>query len=50
MARREVEHRLGVPVVAEVDLDPAVARAVDDGLLSEGRLPRTLARGLRDAA
>lgn len=40
---------LGVPVVAEVPHDPAVARAVDAGLLA-GRLPRGLERALRHAA
>lgn len=46
---RDVEHALGVPVVAEVDVDPAVARAVDAGLLL-ARLPRPLASQLRGAA
>ena len=40
---------LGAPVRAEIDLDPAVARAVDAGLLAS-RLPRLLERGLRSAA
>jgi hypothetical protein len=40
---------LGLPVRAEVDIDPAVARAVDAGLLA-GRLPRPLERSLRGAA
>ena len=47
--RRDVEQHLGVPVVAEVAVDPAVARAVDAGLLA-ARLPRSLARELRHAA
>ena len=46
---RDVEHALGVAVVAEVDVDPAVARAVDAGLL-QSRLPRPLASQLRGAA
>lgn len=46
---RDVEHAIGVPVVAQVDLDPTVARAVDAGLLAS-RLPATLARPLRRAA
>ena len=46
---RDVEHALGVGVVAEVDVDPAVARAVDAGLLL-ARLPRPLAHQLRGAA
>jgi hypothetical protein len=49
LTRRDVEAVLGVPVRAEVDLDPAIARAVDAGLLS-ARLPRGLERALRDAA
>jgi hypothetical protein len=47
--RGDVEEVLGIPVRAEIALDPAVARAVDAGLLA-GRLPRTLDRGLRWAA
>jgi hypothetical protein len=46
---RDVEHALGVAVVAEVDVDPAVARAVDAGLLV-ARLPRPLVQSLRGAA
>jgi len=42
---REVERVLGVPVVAEVPYDPAIARAVDAGLLL-ARLPASLARPL----
>ena len=45
----DIEHALGVPVVAEVRLDPAVARAVDAGLLVS-RLPRSLIASLRCAA
>jgi hypothetical protein len=45
----DVEHALNVPVVAEVRLDPAVARAVDAGLLI-ARLPRSLVISLRSAA
>ena len=32
---RDIEHALGVPVVAVVSFDPAIARAVDAGLLAE---------------
>jgi hypothetical protein len=39
LTSRDVENALGVPVVAEVRLDPAVARAVDAGLLL-ARLPK----------
>ena len=45
----DVEHALAVPVVAVVHLDPAVARAVDAGLLI-ARLPRSLTLSLRSAA
>jgi len=45
----DVERALGVPVVAETRLDPAVARAVDAGLLV-ARLPRSLIMSLRNAA
>lgn len=49
LTRLDVEECLGAPVVAEVTVDPAVARAVDAGLLS-ARLPRGLARELGRAA
>jgi len=49
LGRRDVEEVLGVPVRAEVGFDPAVARAVDAGLLSR-RVPRALERSLRQAA
>ncbi|MDP1818812.1 MAG: hypothetical protein Q8K58_02820 [Acidimicrobiales bacterium] len=49
LGARDVEECLGVPVVATVDVDPAVARAVDAGLLA-ARLPRALVRELRRAA
>jgi MinD-like ATPase involved in chromosome partitioning or flagellar assembly len=45
----DVEAIVGAPVVAEVPVDPAVARAVDAGLLAS-RLPRTLERELHRAA
>jgi MinD-like ATPase involved in chromosome partitioning or flagellar assembly len=48
LTRHDVATCLGVPVVAVVEVDPAVARAVDAGLLAS-RLPRGLARELRDA-
>jgi hypothetical protein len=47
--RHDVEQRLGAPVVAAVAHDPAVARAVDAGVLA-ARLPRGLARELRGVA
>lgn len=49
LGRRDVEDVLGVPVRAEVAWDPAVARAVDAGLLAS-RVPRALERALRRAA
>jgi hypothetical protein len=49
LGRQDVEDVLGVPVRAQVRWDPAVARAVDAGLLA-ARLPRALARSLRGAA
>jgi MinD-like ATPase involved in chromosome partitioning or flagellar assembly len=48
LGRRDVEEVIGVRVLAEVDVDPTVARAVDAGLLGS-RLPRSL-RVLRAAA
>lgn len=42
----DVEAVLGVPLLAEVACDPAVARSVDAGLLAS-RLPRGLERALR---
>lgn len=47
--RSDVEGLLSVPVVAEVDVDPAVARAVDAGLLAS-RAPRHASRSLRRVA
>ena len=47
--RHDVESVVGAPVRAEVAVDPAVARAVDAGLLAH-RLPRGLERALRRAA
>jgi cellulose biosynthesis protein BcsQ len=49
LGRRDVEEVLGVPVRAFVGVDPAIARAVDAGLLPT-RLPRGLERALRHAA
>lgn len=45
----DVEAVLGAPLRAVVDLDPAVARAVDAGLLV-GRLPRSLGRAMEMVA
>lgn len=49
LTARDVERSLGAPVVAELQYDPAVARAVDAGLLA-ARLPRSLVHSLRSAA
>jgi MinD-like ATPase involved in chromosome partitioning or flagellar assembly len=49
LTRLDVEDCLGAPVVAEVAVDPSVARAVDAGLLATS-LPRGLARELGRAA
>ncbi len=49
LGARDVEHTIGAPVVAEISYDPAVARAVDAGLLA-ARLPRVLTQSLRGAA
>ncbi len=49
LGRSDVEHVVGAPVRAEVAVDPAVARAVDAGVLAN-RLPRGLERALRKAA
>jgi MinD-like ATPase involved in chromosome partitioning or flagellar assembly len=49
LGRRDVEAALGVPVRAELDVEPSVARAVDAGLLVT-RLPRALTHALRSAA
>jgi hypothetical protein len=45
LGRLDVEQVVGAPVVAEVAVDAAVARAVDAGLLGT-RLPRALERAL----
>jgi MinD superfamily P-loop ATPase len=49
LSARDVEHALDAPVVAEVPYDPAIARAVDAGLLA-GRLPRSIVQPLTAAA
>jgi hypothetical protein len=46
---RDVEDVLGVPVVAQIAWEAAIARAVDSGLLS-GRLPRRLVNAMREVA
>jgi len=49
LRRADVEHVVGRRVDAHLDLDPAIARAVDAGLLA-GRLPMQLSNGLRRVA
>ncbi|HEX8803033.1 MAG TPA: hypothetical protein VF743_02530 [Acidimicrobiales bacterium] len=49
LGRVDVERVIDAPVMAEVEADPTVARAVDAGLLA-ARLPRSLERALRHAA
>ena len=43
----DVESVVGAPVLAEIPFDPAIARAVDAGLLA-GRVPSLLAKHLAD--
>jgi len=43
---QDVAYAVRAPVLAEVSVDPSVARAVDAGLLA-ARMPRTLATALR---
>lgn len=49
LGRADVEDVLGVPVRAEIKWDPAVARAVDAGLLATS-LPSPLSKALQAAA
>ena len=46
---RDVETCVGVPVIATVSYDPAVARAADSGLLST-HVPKALRRALKEVA
>lgn len=50
LGAQDVEALVGAAVCAEVLVDPAVARAVDAGMLGSRRLPRGLERALRGAA
>ena len=45
----DVASVIGTPVVAELAVDPAVARAVDAGLFA-ARLPRSFASAVRQVA
>ncbi len=49
LSTTDLQDVLGVPIRAVIEVDPAVARAVDAGLLA-ARLPRLLEKGLRRAA
>ncbi len=49
LRRGDVEDVLGVPVAAEIAWAPAIAKAVDSGLLN-GRMPRRLAHSMRAVA
>jgi MinD-like ATPase involved in chromosome partitioning or flagellar assembly len=49
LCARDVEEALGIPLRAQVPYEPAIARAVDAGLLAT-RVPRGLERSLRRAA
>lgn len=49
LTRDDIEDAVGVPVRAAIPWTEGVARAADAGLLA-GRLPRALARSLREAA
>ncbi len=48
LSARDIERAVGAPVVARLHYDPAVARAVDAGLLA-ARLPASLAHALTRA-
>jgi hypothetical protein len=48
LTRKDIETVLGVPVRAEIAIDPHIARAVDAGLLAT-RLPASLSRSLAGA-
>ncbi len=43
LGRRDVEDVLAIPIVAELHLDPSIARATDAGLLARVRFPFDLA-------
>jgi hypothetical protein len=48
LSAADVASVVGAPVVAEIDVDPAVARLVDAGLLAN-RMPRRMEVALRGA-
>lgn len=49
LGETDIEDVLGVPIVASIAVDAAIARAVDSGLLAS-RLPISLGRSLRNVA
>lgn len=49
LSARDIGDALGVPVAAIIDVDPAVAQAVDTGLL-RARLPRRVSQAMRNIA
>lgn len=49
LGRHDIEAAVGAPVVVELMADPAVARAVDSGLLTK-RLPWHMRRAMRSTA
>jgi hypothetical protein len=46
LTNADIEAAVGAPIVAEIPIDPSIARSVDAGLIN-ARIPRTLARPLR---
>lgn len=50
LGAHDVETAVGAPIVATIDWDARVARAIDCGLLLAGRLPKAVHRGLSKVA
>jgi len=48
LTARDVERTVKAPVVAHVEHDPGVSRAVDAGLLAARRMPRSIEAALRN--
>jgi MinD superfamily P-loop ATPase len=46
LTNADIEAAVGAPIIAEIPIDPMIARAIDAGL-SNARLPRSLTRPLR---
>ena len=49
LSGREIERSVGAPIVAKLSFDPAVARAVDAGLLAH-KIPNSICKELRSVA